>query len=317
VTQPILPRCSDAARERCDPMTGTAAPARRWLLIEHPGPWAIDALAGSGIDAHVQDQLQVAARAGSARILMVRRPGRQPREDGTRSWAVIDHSVLAGQVWGTWAADDDLLAAVDLLRGPQLEGPPTTPGDPVLLVCAHGRHDTCCAVRGRPLAAALATQWPKWTWECSHVGGDRFAANLVVLPDGAYYGQVEPEDGVALVESHLRGEVVAESLRGVSTEPPVVQAAVVEALQRYGPAGLHEVRASGLQPIGRDAWTVHLEGHGTVPRALVATVARTRRPPARLTCRAVAESSADGYVVRELRAEHGDPFQHAERAEPA
>jgi hypothetical protein len=303
VTQEILPRCSDAARERCDPMAGTAAPARRWLLIEHPGPWAIDALAGSGIDPQVQDRLQVAARIGSARILLIRRPGRRPRDDGRRAWAVIDHSPLAGQVWGTWREDDDLLAAVDLLRGAQLEGMPTSPGEPVLLVCAHGRHDTCCALRGRPLAATLAARWPEWTWECSHVGGDRFAPNLVVLPDGAYYGRVDPAQGVAVVEAHLREEVVATSLRGVSIEPPVVQAAVVEALQRFGPAGVRDVRGSGLQPLGADTWTVHLEGHGPVPPSLVATVIRTRRPPARLTCRAATESSADGYVVQELYAE--------------
>jgi len=303
VTQSSPPRCADTARERCDPMAGTAAPARRWLLIEHPGPWAIDALGGSGIDARVQDRLQEAARAGSARILLVRRPGRQPRERGPRAWAVVDHSVLAGQVWGTWKSDDDLLAAVELLHGPQLEGQPTTPGDPVLLVCAHGRHDTCCAIRGRPLAAELSRQWPDWTWECSHVGGDRFAPNLVVLPDGAYYGRVEPADGVELVRAHLRDQVVADALRGVTTEPPVVQAAVVEALRRYGPAGIRDVRGAGLQPMGHDAWTVYLEGDGPVPARLVATVSRSKRPPALLTCRAVAESSADSYLVTDLRTE--------------
>jgi (2Fe-2S) ferredoxin len=281
-------------------MAGSAAPARRWLLIEHPGPWEVDALAGSGIDAAVQDRLLVAARSGSARILLVRRPGRQPRDAGPRAWAVIDHSELAGQVWGTWRSDDDLLAAVGLLRGPTLEGQPTTPGDPVLLVCAHGRHDTCCAVRGRPVAAALAERWRDWTWECSHVGGDRFAANLVVLPDGAYYGRVEPTEAVDLVEAHLHGKVDASALRGVSTEPPVVQAAIVEALRRFGPAGVHDVRGAGLQPLGHDAWTVYLDGSGAVPPSLVATVTRSKREPALLTCRATAASTADGYVVREL-----------------
>jgi (2Fe-2S) ferredoxin len=281
-------------------MVGTAAPTRRWLLIEHPGPWPIDALGGSGIAAAVQDRLQAAARSSAARILLVRRPGR--RVTGRpRAWGGVDHSPPADQGWGTWSADDDLLAAVDLLTGPTLEGRPTTPGDPVLLVCTHGRHDTCCAVRGRPVAAALADRWPHWTWECSHVGGDRFAANLVVLPDGAYYGQVDPADAVGVVRAHLREEVVASSLRGVSTEPPVVQAAVVEALHTYGPAGIRDVRGAGLQPIGHDAWTVHLDGSGPLPAHLVGTVERVKRPAARLTCRAVAESSADDYVVQDLR----------------
>jgi (2Fe-2S) ferredoxin len=229
---------------------------------------------------------------------------------------VVDHSPLAGQVWGSWSADDDLLAAVEPLRGAQPEGPPTTPGHPVLLVCAHGRHDTCCAVRGRPLAAALATRWPEWTWECSHVGGDRFAPNLVVLPDGAYYGQVDPDVSIPLVEAHLRSEVAASFLRGVTTEPPVVQTAVVEALRRYGPAGIRDVRGAGLQPMGHDAWTVHLAGVGAVPAVLVATVVRTRSAAARLTCRATAETSAEAYVVRDLRPERAGAARPIRRAEP-
>jgi hypothetical protein len=126
----------------------------------------------------------------------------------------------------------------------------------------------------------------------------------VVLPDGAYYGQVDPGLAVPLVRGHLRGEVVATALRGVTTEPPVVQAAVVEALRRFGPAAIRDVRGAGLQPVGHDTWTVYLEGDGPMPPSLVATVVRARRPPARLTCRAVADSAADSFEVAELWAEH-------------
>ena len=49
----------------------------------------------------------------------------------------------------------------------------------LLLVCTHGRHDACCAERGRPFAAALAQVAPEETWEVSHIGGDRFAANVL------------------------------------------------------------------------------------------------------------------------------------------
>ena len=32
--------------------------------------------------------------------------------------------------------------------------------EPLFLVCTHGRHDRCCALRGRPVAAALAARHP-------------------------------------------------------------------------------------------------------------------------------------------------------------
>jgi hypothetical protein len=48
----------------------------------------------------------------------------------------------------------------------------------------------CCARLGVPLAQALAARHPGPVWETTPVGGHRFAANLVLLPHGLYYGPV-------------------------------------------------------------------------------------------------------------------------------
>lgn len=168
-------------------------------------------------------------------------------------------------------------------------------------MCTHGRHDTCCAVRGRPVAAALAARWPAQTWECSHVGGDRFAANLVVLPDGAYYGDVEPGEAVDVVEAHLRGAMSVRHLRGLSTQPPVVQAAVSATLARFGPAGPRDATCTELTRTAQDAWTVRLACVDPLPAAVTATVTRTRRTPALLTCQARRPSSSEEWHVPELR----------------
>ena len=71
-------------------------------------------------------------------------------------------------------------------------------------MCTHGRHDACCAERGRPVAAALTAARPEQTWEVSHVGGDRFAANLLVLPEGLYYGQVTADEAPGLAQRARR-----------------------------------------------------------------------------------------------------------------
>ena len=301
---PAAPLCADGARERGDDLVGTAAPAHRWLLVEHPGPWAVDALAGSGIAAEVQDRLRLAAHRSGARILLVRRPGRQSAQR-QRSWAVVDAGSTAVR-WGAWSAGEDLLAAVTALSDPAgAQGAATRdgvpgPDDPLLLVCAHGRHDTCCAVRGRPVADRLAQRWPAGTWECSHVGGDRFAANLLVLPDGACYGNLDADTAVDVVTSHLQGRVDVDHLRGVSTQPPVAQAAIAAALRRFGPAALSQGGVSGVEPRGSAAWRVILTGTGPVPPRVEATVLRTRTAPARLTCRAAGPTSAYRYEVPDL-----------------
>ena len=86
-----------------------------------------------------------------------------------------------------------------------LDGSAGTVSDrPVLLVCTHARHDQCCAVRGRPVAQTLARAFPDETWESSHLGGDRFAATMIVLPHGLYYGRVPTTDAETIVERYLR-----------------------------------------------------------------------------------------------------------------
>lgn len=294
-----VPRCSDAARGRGDAPVATAAPALRWLLLEHPGPWQRDAVAASGIAAPVLEALLAAAQAAHARILLIRRPGRRP-VDRPRVWAVADSTAPSSSpVWGVWERDRDLLDALPLLRNGLPEDPGAAEPVPVLLVCAHGRHDVCCAVRGRPVASALQQSWPGETWECSHVGGDRFAANLIVLPDGVFYGNLDATSAVSVVQSHLRGETEVQYLRGLSTEPPVAQAAVAAALSRWAPAGPRSFASTRVELQGLDRWTVHLAGAASLPD-VVATVVTSARPAARLTCAAVRETAATSYEVFSL-----------------
>ena len=67
MTSPTL-RCADAARDRADPPLGTAPVAGSFLLIEHPGPWRSDALAGAGWSSEVVDALTAALAAVVARV---------------------------------------------------------------------------------------------------------------------------------------------------------------------------------------------------------------------------------------------------------
>lgn len=283
-------RCAEAARTRDDPLLGTAPVSRAYLLIEHPGPWRFDALAGAGWTAETIEGLSRAVRETRSRLLLIRRPGRRPSAT-QRRWGVV--SVGAGSQWGTWQQESDLVAATDVLRA--AEQIPPNHSDAVLLVCAHGVHDTCCALRGRPVAAALATSWPEQTWECSHVGGDRFAANVVVLPDGTYYGGLDADSVTGVLTRHLEGGVDADHLRGSARWPPVAQVAVGEVHRRLGPFGAGDVVPETwvVQRPGR--WRVHV---ATVDRRRhLVEVEAEARPAAVLTCAATRPTSATSFRV--------------------
>src|SRR4029079_10991680 len=108
------------------------------------------------------------------------------------------------------------IEAYDELLDLDLTVPGSEPvGRPLLIVCTHGKHDPCCARYGRPLYAALEGQADDgWVWQSSHVGGDRFAGNVVVLPEGLYFGRVEPADAWSLLDEYLAGPVDVQHSRG-------------------------------------------------------------------------------------------------------
>jgi hypothetical protein len=266
--------------------------ATSFLLVEHPGPWRFDALTGAGWSPEVVEALTAAVRTTRSRLLLIRRPGRRVSAP-ERSWAIT--TVGGTTTWGTWQQDRDLIAVADVLTSPAPSTPASATEDPVLLVCAHGQHDTCCAVRGRPVAAALAARWPDATWECSHVGGDRFAANLVVLPDGTYYGDLDAESAVEVVTGHLAGRLDPARLRGSVRWPPPAQVAVGEVHRREGPFGADEVRADSWTLVAPGRWLIEVSVDGGRRRRVEVT--SERRPATRLTCSAQQDSFATTYRV--------------------
>ncbi|MGB3015085.1 MAG: hypothetical protein WBB41_10730, partial [Candidatus Nanopelagicales bacterium] len=100
--------CSRAAQARGDSMVATAPPAQRWLLIEQEGAWPINAL--DAFPTHVARRIAARAAAEDARVSLIRRPGRHPREDRPIRWAFADvRPGHEGIRWGSAASGADLL----------------------------------------------------------------------------------------------------------------------------------------------------------------------------------------------------------------
>jgi hypothetical protein len=288
-------RCSDDARARGDRAIGTAPPARNWFLVEQEGAWGPTSWHGLQVGAEAKEELEELLEDADARLMLIRRPGR-PDEGlatGARRWCVIQSDPRreepARVVWGRATDETGLLAAATLFADPaadieRIDPPAAGSAAPaILLICAHGRKDVCCAVRGRPVAARAAELWPDSTWECTHTGGDRFAANLIVLPDGACYGSLDPEDVQPIVAAHLRGEVDPAHLRGPTGYSNRSQAAIVEAYTRFGPLPFGAVRLVSEE--GRTkTWRVQLEVRGLGPVEMTGHIETTQ--PELLTCKA-------------------------------
>lgn len=270
-----LERCALRAQLRGDPMLGTAFPAARLLLVEQPGPWGRAGLRGSRFEPDTALDVERRANAAGIRVLAVRRPGRTPR-GARRRWAIVDcRSGRESLRWGEYDQDADLL---DL----PLDGSSGTPdGEPIYLICAHSKHDTCCALRGRPVAAALDAERPGRVWECSHVGGERFAANVLLLPTGLLYGRVLPFAAAEFAAASERGEVVGALLRGRVGLPPVAQAALAFAYEHLAIRRVNELAVDSVRDASEGESVVRIQG----PHGLIDVVVRIERIRADgLTC---------------------------------
>lgn len=255
--------CAVICRLLGEPLIGTAPTAASgWLLIEHPGPWPAYGLPP---DLPVPIARFADAALGHAvRTQLIRRPDRTGRQVGAATVMLA-----GGPPGGRWLergtlADLGALTRLDLAELTR-SGPPGfgTRADAALLVCTHARREVCCARFGRPVARALAAHFGPMVWETTHVGGDRFAANLVVLPSGAYYGRLDPEDAVRVAQAALAGRVTLNPFRGVAGLPEAAQAAECFLRRALGAVDGGAVRYINEYNDGDDCEGEHLGPDGT------------------------------------------------------
>jgi hypothetical protein len=211
-------------------LASATAGTRAWLLVEHPGPWGeeIDRMA---LPAPLAEAIARARRHG-VRPQFIRSPRRRRATPPLRVYAGYSGRSGPGPgPEGAWLEGRELedleeladldLEAVGAGRSPGFGVPVTRP---VLLVCTHGRHNACCARVGAPLARFLHERFGD-VWETTHVGGDRYAANLVCLPHGLYYGDLDEARAMTAAEEYRHGRVVLEGYRGRAGLAEPVQAA--------------------------------------------------------------------------------------------
>ncbi|MET8681222.1 sucrase ferredoxin [Streptomyces sp. NPDC004647] len=276
--------CATASRELAEPLSGTSATARTWLLIEQPGPWGAKALASSHLDPAVGRALERAADGTGVRVALIRRPGRHADCHSPSLRRVYAAHTLPGRSWirtaelpfgdpEVYGTGPQRLLALDFAAlGAGEHGGLWTAydGDPLALVCTNGKRDRCCALLGRPLAAELAAGLGSDVWEVTHIGGHRFAPTVLVLPHGYAYGRAAAPAVKGVLEAARTGRVITAGSRGRSAWDRPGQAADLAVRELTG-----EVRAEALDVVRTEpldavraggkahAWTVtvaHTDG---------------------------------------------------------
>jgi hypothetical protein len=298
----LRPLCAESSSAAGEALGATASRIEDWLLVEHGGYWPYDPLDATvfagALREHLLGQL---ARLRNPRLLLVKRSGRFRRE---RVKVVYGSTPERGRRFYTLELARhreliDLDFAGALRDGAAPFGEPLE--HPLLLVCTHGKRDRCCARYGQMLCQALHdSAHSSWVWQSSHLGGDRFAGNLVCLPEGLYFGRVGRSQLDAVLSEYVAGRIELEHYRGRSCYPFPVQAAELQVRRETGLLGFHDLRLLTFRRAEARAWNVQLvaELAGVVHEV---DVVAEHEEAAYLTCRSERPRRAPRWVVRAHR----------------
>lgn len=210
-----------------EPLAGTGNDGiQRWILVEHKGPWGVKALQDAELPAASREWLLDRDREPSTRVQLIRRPGSSmgPRAKLFIAEAVADAAArrlveLELPLEDIPSLDPDALLARASMPDPRELAA-------LYLVCTHGTRDRCCAKWGMGVFDALRGLVGEQAWQCSHLGGHRFAPTFLTLPSGLLWGRVEIDELDQLCTSLAAGRLSSLSkLRGRCSYRKVVQAA--------------------------------------------------------------------------------------------
>ncbi len=214
--------CSELSMNAKEEMFGTVPRVDVWFLLEYRQAWADMAFPSSNIPDKVKRHLSNYLESiPNSRLQLIKRHD--------RSSDLIKFYLAVSDEIGPKLFEFDLSSYEDLL---ELDIPEIVAGssflrkDPLILVCAHGTHDTCCGKFGVPVyMEALKYESGFMAWQCTHLGGHRFAANILCLPHGIYYGRVRESDADDLIKEYQSQRIYLENYRGRSCYNNETQAA--------------------------------------------------------------------------------------------
>jgi hypothetical protein len=253
-----LPFCSTSSREAGEQLLGTATRTDFWLVLEVPQTWGKKAFEESALPAPVKAYLnEVLKSRPNTRLQLIKRGGKFAGE-GIAFFVAVNHEEQPNLYEFRLSSYEDLLTLdIPGILAERQEFWQYDRKVPLFLVCTNGKRDACCARFGQPVYETLRAYTGEDVWQTSHVGGHRFAANVVTLPHGVFYGYLGVEDVPTMVGAQRAGTVHLARFRGRSCYEEPVQAAEAFLRQRTGLLELYRFKLIEIQGLTENEWTFH------------------------------------------------------------
>ncbi len=225
----MSPSCREACLQSGEPLAGSAASVRTFVALSWPKRlWHFDKAAQSQGLPPALAELERDAKAGGQPVAV--RVFQRGAGTPTDRVELLCYRRGAPSFRAPEVPLSELVATVESILDGADPAAATEPLGAELLVCTDGQHDDCCGRLGRPVYRALVDEIERRgsslrAAECSHLGGHRFAANLLALPAGDLYGRLEPGDAGALLAALEKDRPLRYRYRGRLGASEAAQAA--------------------------------------------------------------------------------------------
>jgi hypothetical protein len=248
--------CSEQSRAVSEKTFGTASIGQVWILLEYPFAWGPHALEDSNLPLPVKNHLKRALQSMThAKLLFIKQERARLKE---RSLFVVRCRESNPFIQKFTVDDYNQLTEIDFaaIASVKEASEENISSDLLFLVCTHGRRDKCCAKFGYPLYKSLRESMGQSVWQSSHVGGDRFAANLLCFPHGLFYAHVTEELGRVIVREYEDERIALENYRGRACFSNAVQAAEFFARKESGIKEITALHRLYSARIAEESWLV-------------------------------------------------------------
>ena len=208
-------------------MIGSAPQVGLWILLEVRDIWEPKNLETNSLPDVANQWIDDAMARAEADGLMPRAQFIRHRRRASDPLTVMTYR--DGELRRQEIGDYDELAAID-----PLDCQIPICGEILYFVCTHARRDICCSREGLPTWQRLDALSHGRAWQTTHLGGHRFAPNVLTLPTARSYGRVRVDEVDQFFAEIESDSVPTRFLRGNSTLPPDAQACEPEILSHDG-----------------------------------------------------------------------------------
>jgi hypothetical protein len=214
--------CSEQSLNAREDIFATAPRVDVWFLLEYRGAWTDKAFLDSKIPEDVKERININLETiPNARLQLIKRGS---NSGDTLKFYIAKSDELEPKLFEFDFRSYEEILGLDINK--ILKGNYNLREEPLFLVCTNGAYDRCCGKYGAPVyLEAVKNEMDFMVWQTTHLGGHRFAANVLHLPYGIYYGRVTHLGVHKLIEDSRNCGIDLEHYRGRSCYNKDVQAA--------------------------------------------------------------------------------------------